>query len=67
MLFENCNTATLQQREQSDRKKIGKKFDFYSRTANPLPYLCNVKTRDENLLPHEAAKIPTCTKEIFHS
>ena len=39
MHFENCNTATLQQREQTETKENGKKLDFYSRTAMPLPYL----------------------------
>ena len=30
----------------------------------PLPYLAVSKERDRKMLPHEAVKIPTCTKKF---
>ena len=45
-LFENCNTVTSVTVKTFSKKKILRK---HSRTAMPLPYLCNVNLRDENL------------------
>ena len=64
MLFENCNTATLQQREQTDRKKMGKSLTLFE-NRNPTAVSLQRQNEVGNLLPHEAVKFPRALRKFF--
>ena len=58
----------LKQLKQLKRfKKIRKYFLKYFVILKNCCTFALSNERDKNLLPHEAVKIPTCTKEFFHS